>query len=37
VNALLRAAEAFVYVQGVPGAVLDGMNRVVGTLVRVAA
>jgi len=35
--ACLQAAEAFGYVQAMPPAVLDGMNRVVGTLVRVAA
>jgi hypothetical protein len=35
--ACLRVAEAFGYVDAVPGAVLDSMNRVVGTLVRVAA
>ena len=35
--ACLRVAEACGYVDSVPGAVLDSMNRVVGTLVRVAA
>jgi len=35
--ACLRVAEAFGYVDAVPVAVLDNMNRVVGTLVRVAA
>jgi len=35
--ACLRVAEAFGYVEAVPGTVLDSMNRVVGTLVRVAA
>jgi len=35
--ACLRVAEAFGYVEAMPPAVLDRMNRVVGTLVRVAA
>jgi four helix bundle protein len=35
--ACLRVAEAFGYVHAVPDAVVDRMNRVVGTLVRVAA
>jgi four helix bundle protein len=35
--ACLRVAEAFGYVAAVPPVVLDTMNRVVGTLVRVAA
>ncbi len=34
--ACLRVAEACGYVDSVPGAVVDSMNRVVGTLVRVA-
>jgi four helix bundle protein len=34
--ACLRVAEAFGYVDAVPAAVTDRMNRVVGTLVRVA-
>jgi four helix bundle protein len=35
--ACLRVAESFGYVPAVPPGVLDSMNRVVGTLVRVAA
>jgi hypothetical protein len=35
--ACLRVAEAFGYVEGVPDGLLEHMNRVVGTLVRVAA
>jgi len=35
--ACLRVAEAFGYVEAMPPAVLDRMNRVVGTLVHVAA
>ncbi len=35
--ACLRAVEAFGYVEPVPHAVLAEMNRVIGTLVRVAA
>src|SRR6204780_5773921 len=35
--ACLRVAEACGYVDSVPGAGVDSMNRVVGTLVRVAA
>ncbi len=35
--ACLRVAESFGYVPAVPPGVLDNMNRVVGTLVRVAA
>ena len=34
--ACLRVAEAFGYVDATPAAVTDRMNRVVGTLVRVA-
>jgi four helix bundle protein len=34
--ACLRVAEAFGYVDTVPAGVRDAMNRVVGTLVRVA-
>jgi four helix bundle protein len=34
--ACLRVAEAFGYVDAMPAAVTDRMNRVVGTLVRVA-
>jgi four helix bundle protein len=35
--ACLRVAEAFGYVEWVPHGLLERMNRVVGTLVRVAA
>jgi four helix bundle protein len=35
--ACLRVAEAFGYVDAMPAAVTQRMNRVVGTLVRVAA
>jgi four helix bundle protein len=35
--ACLRVAEAFGYVEAMPEAVSDRMNRVIGTLVRVAA
>ena len=35
--ACLRTAEAFGYVEPVPAALLGEMNRVIGTLVRVAA
>jgi four helix bundle protein len=35
--ACLRVAEAFGYVEAVPDAVRDRMNRVIGTLVRVSA
>jgi four helix bundle protein len=35
--ACLRVAEAFGYVEGMPEGLLERMNRVVGTLVRVAA
>jgi four helix bundle protein len=35
--ACLRVAEAFGYVEGMPGGLVERMNRVVGTLVRVAA
>jgi four helix bundle protein len=35
--ACLRVAEAWGYVEAMPAAILSGMNRVVGTLVRVAA
>jgi four helix bundle protein len=35
--ACLRIAEACGFVDAVPGAILDSVNRVVGTLVRVAA
>src|SRR5579872_2626247 len=35
--ACLRTAEAFGYIESVSPAVLTGMNRVIGTLVRVAA
>jgi len=35
--ACLRVAEACGYVDAVPGAILDSLNRVVGSLVRVAA
>src|SRR5580704_7663813 len=35
--ACLRVAEAFGYVEAVPDAVHDRMNRVIGTLVRVSA
>jgi four helix bundle protein len=35
--ACLRVAEAFGYVETLPEAVADRMNRVVGTLVRIAA
>jgi len=35
--ACLRVAEAFGYVQAMPAPLIHGMNRVVGTLVRVAA
>jgi four helix bundle protein len=35
--ACLRVTEACGYVDSVPGAILDSLNRVVGTLVRVAA
>jgi four helix bundle protein len=35
--ACLQVAEAYGYVEAVPQALLDAMNRVVGTLVRVAA
>jgi four helix bundle protein len=34
--ACLRTAEAWGYVDGMPAAVVSGMNRVIGTLVRVA-
>ena len=35
--ACLRVAEAFGYVHAMPAALVDAMNRVLGTLVRVAA
>src|ERR1700733_11886915 len=35
--ACLRVAEAFGYVEAMPDGVCDRMNRVIGTLVRVAA
>lgn len=35
--ACLRVAEAFGYVEAMPAAMTDRMNRVIGTLVRVAA
>src|SRR6267154_1206020 len=35
--ACLRVAEAFGYVETMPEAVTERMNRVIGTLVRVAA
>jgi hypothetical protein len=35
--ACLQVAEANGYVEAMPRALLDAMNRVVGTLVRVAA
>ena len=35
--ACLRVAEAFGYVHAMPTALVEAMNRVVGTLVRVAA
>ena len=35
--ACLRTAEAFGYVDGVPQGLVADMNRVIGTLVRVAA
>jgi four helix bundle protein len=35
--ACLRVAEAFGYIEGMPQGLVERMNRVVGTLVRVAA
>jgi four helix bundle protein len=35
--ACLRVAEAFGYVEGMPHGLLERMNRVLGTLMRVAA
>jgi hypothetical protein len=35
--ACLGVAEAFGYVDSIPGALADTMRRVLGTLVRVAA